>query len=82
VLVNPYDVRGVSHAIQAALSMPLSERRDRHADMMNVLRRNDIAAWARRFMESLEQAPGVEQGVGQGASKSAENRVRVVSSGH
>ncbi|HEY5756813.1 MAG TPA: trehalose-6-phosphate synthase, partial [Steroidobacter sp.] len=24
--VNPYDVRGVSHAIQAALSMPLNER--------------------------------------------------------
>jgi len=55
LLVNPYDVRGVSHSIQAALSMPLSERRERHADMMKVLRRNDIAAWTRRFMEALEQ---------------------------
>ena len=71
LLVNPYDVRGVSHAMQAALAMPLSERRDRHQDMMNVLRRNDIAAWVRRFMEALEQAQANEG--------STENRVRVVS---
>lgn len=68
LLVNPYDVRGVSHAMQAALSMPLAERRDRHADMMKVLRRNDIAAWTRRFMEALEQA------------QVAESRVRAIGS--
>jgi trehalose 6-phosphate synthase len=66
VLVNPYDIRGVSHAMQAALGMPLAERRDRYADMMKVLRRNDIAAWVRRFMEALEQ------------TQAAETRVRVV----
>lgn len=66
--VNPYDVRGVSHAMQAALSMPLNERRERHADMMKVLRRNDIAAWTRRFMEALEQ------------TQVPENRVRAISS--
>ncbi|MBL8272111.1 alpha,alpha-trehalose-phosphate synthase (UDP-forming), partial [Steroidobacter sp.] len=60
LLVNPYDVRGVSHAMQAALSMPLNERRERHADMMKVLRRNDIAAWTRRFMEALEQTQAAE----------------------
>src|SRR5688572_12573177 len=70
LLVNPYDVRSVSHAIQAALSMPLAERRDRHQDMMKILRRNDIAAWVRRFMEALEQAQ----------AQANENRVRVVSS--
>jgi trehalose 6-phosphate synthase len=67
LLVNPYDVRGVSHAIQAALSMPLNERRERHADMMKVLRRNDIAAWTRRFMEALEQ------------TQASESRVRAIS---
>ncbi|MDY6948100.1 MAG: trehalose-6-phosphate synthase [Pseudomonadota bacterium] len=67
LLVNPYDVRGVSHAMQAALSMPLTERRERHADMMKVLRRNDIAAWTRRFMEALEQ------------TQAGENRVRAIS---
>jgi trehalose 6-phosphate synthase len=69
LLVNPYDMRGVSHAIQAALSMPLPERRERHAAMMQVLRRNDIASWTRRFVEALEH------------SQSTDTRVRVVSDG-
>jgi trehalose 6-phosphate synthase len=56
LLVNPYDTRAVAHAIQAALAMPLSERRERHAAMMQVLKRNDIAAWTRRFVDALEQA--------------------------
>ncbi|HEX2493196.1 MAG TPA: trehalose-6-phosphate synthase [Steroidobacter sp.] len=56
LLVNPYDARAVSHAIQAALSMPLAERRDRHEEMMQVLRRNDISAWTSRFVEALKQS--------------------------
>jgi trehalose 6-phosphate synthase len=70
LLVNPYDARAVSHAIQAALSMPLPERRERHAAMMQVLRRNDIAAWTRRFVDALEQA------------QAGDLRVRVVGNGH
>jgi trehalose 6-phosphate synthase len=54
--VNPYDTRAVSHAIQAALSMSLHERRERHAAMLQILKRNDIATWTRRFVEALEQA--------------------------
>ena len=54
--VNPYDTRAVSHAIQAALSMSLHERRERHAAMLQILKRNDIAAWTRRFVEALEQS--------------------------
>jgi trehalose 6-phosphate synthase len=54
--VNPYDTRAVSHAIQAALSMSLQERRERHAAMLQIIKRNDIAAWTRRFVEALEQA--------------------------
>jgi trehalose 6-phosphate synthase len=63
LLVNPYDSRAVGHAIQAALSMPLPERRERHAAMLQVLKRNDIAAWTRRFVEALEQhgAAGAQQ---------------------
>jgi len=56
LLVNPYDVRAVSHAIQAALSMPLPERRERHEAMMEVLGRNDIATWTRRFVAALEES--------------------------
>ena len=60
LLVNPYDSRAVGHAIQAALSMTLPERRERHAAMMQVLRRNDIAAWTRRFVEALEQSQSAD----------------------
>jgi trehalose 6-phosphate synthase len=52
--VNPYDTRGVAHAIQTALAMPLTERRARHAQMMEVMRRNDVGAWCRRFIEALQ----------------------------
>jgi len=54
--VNPYDTRAVGHAIQAALSMSLQERRERHAAMLQILKRNDIGTWTRRFVEALEQA--------------------------
>lgn len=70
LLVNPYDGRAVGHAIQAALSMPLPERRERHAAMMQVLKRNDIAAWTRRFVETLEQ------------TQSGDPRVRAVGNGN
>ncbi|HEU4486290.1 MAG TPA: trehalose-6-phosphate synthase [Povalibacter sp.] len=56
LLVNPYDVRAVGHAIKVALSMPRGERRERHANMLEVLRRNDIATWSRRFVEALEKS--------------------------
>jgi trehalose 6-phosphate synthase len=55
-LVNPYDSRAVGHAIQAALSMSLTERRERHGAMLQVLRRNDIASWTRRFIEALQES--------------------------
>jgi len=66
LLVNPYDTRAVSHAMQTALSMPLPERRERHAAMLDVIKRNDISTWTRRFVEALEQ------------SQREEARVRVV----
>jgi trehalose 6-phosphate synthase len=42
--------------MQTALAMPLPERRERHAAMLEVLKRNDITTWTRRFVEALEQA--------------------------
>ena len=54
--VNPYDTHAVAHAMQAALSMPLPERRDRHLSMLEVLKRNDIRAWSRRFVEALHRS--------------------------
>lgn len=53
VIVNPYDRDSVADGIGAALNLPLNERRERHAAMMEVLRRNDITAWRTRFVDAL-----------------------------
>jgi trehalose 6-phosphate synthase len=52
--VNPYDTRGMAHAIQQAFQMPLAERRERHQAMIDVLRRNSITAWHSSFVATLE----------------------------
>ncbi len=57
LLVNPYDPDSVAAAIGQALSMPLAERRDRHAALFQVLSHNDIQHWADRFLAALEQEP-------------------------
>jgi trehalose 6-phosphate synthase len=54
VMVNPYDTRGMAHAIQQAFNMPLAERRERHQAMVEVLRRNSISHWHTSFVETLE----------------------------
>jgi trehalose 6-phosphate synthase len=54
LLVNPRDTRGVAEAIQRALAMPLEERRARHGEQLDVLRRNDIHAWHSRFIDALQ----------------------------
>jgi len=53
LLINPYDTNGIARAIQAALTMPLAERRARHAKLLATLRENDIHRWHTRFVESL-----------------------------
>jgi trehalose 6-phosphate synthase len=63
LLVNPYDTQAVGHAIQTALLMSLPERRERHAAMMQVIRRNDIATWTRRFVEALEKIESTDSRV-------------------
>jgi len=54
ILVNPYDPEGVAIAINRALSMPLGERRMRHAANYRVLVENDLMHWAERFLGRLE----------------------------
>ena len=66
VLVNPYDSRGVAEGLQTAASMSRLERVERHADMLAVLRRNDINVWRERFVNALEASrePSGEGGRG------------------
>jgi len=56
VLVNPHDIDAVAEGIHRGLCMPLEERQTRHASMMRVLSRNDIAAWRARFVAELRAA--------------------------
>jgi trehalose 6-phosphate synthase len=53
LLVNPYDPESVGATIARALSMPLEERRARHAKMFQVLCANDIKYWGERFIATL-----------------------------
>jgi len=57
LLVNPYDHEGVAIAINRALSMPLTERRQRQEHIFRVLVANDLTHWAERFLTTLEHPP-------------------------
>jgi trehalose 6-phosphate synthase len=58
LLVNPYDQEAMAGAIDQALSMPLDERKARHAALVKVLAQNDIKDWGNRFIAALcEPAP-------------------------
>ena len=53
LLVNPYDTKGIARALQSALAMPLSERRQRHEKLLAVVRENDVHRWHTRFVQQL-----------------------------
>jgi trehalose 6-phosphate synthase len=53
VLVNPYDSTATADAIQFALHMPLAERRRRHQNLMNTVRRFDVHWWCQAFLDEL-----------------------------
>ena len=53
LLVNPFDQAGVADALDRALGMPGDERRDRHAAMLRVMRRNNLQRWRDRFTADL-----------------------------
>ncbi|HEX5328038.1 MAG TPA: trehalose-6-phosphate synthase [Acetobacteraceae bacterium] len=53
LIVNPYDEAGVAAALARGLAMRPDERRDRHAAMLQVMRRNSLEAWRDRFVADL-----------------------------
>ena len=57
LLVNPYDIDSTAQALNRALLMPLAERRERHAAMMQSIRREDVHAWRRDFLHVLREVP-------------------------
>nr|WP_318381279.1 alpha,alpha-trehalose-phosphate synthase [uncultured Enterobacter sp.] len=55
LLVNPYDRDDMANAMDRALTMPLPERISRHAEMLEIIEKNDIDAWQKRFIRDLKQ---------------------------
>ncbi len=53
VIANPYDPDAVAEALQKALQMPIEERRERWATMMEILRRQSITVWREKFLRAL-----------------------------
>lgn len=57
LIVNPFDIAGTADAIGRALAMGREERQSRWRAMMVPLKANDLAAWCRRFLAALADAP-------------------------
>ena len=53
LLVNPYDAESVAVALAQALVMPLDERRERHAALMQGILENNVDKWQREFLDAL-----------------------------
>jgi trehalose 6-phosphate synthase len=57
LLVNPYDTAEMAGALHRARSMPLTERRRRHAALMRRLRDYDVKRWRDEFVGALKAVP-------------------------
>lgn len=55
VIVNPYHVEEVADAIQAAIDMPLAERKERYEALMRRVRDRDVEGWRRSFLNHLRE---------------------------
>jgi trehalose 6-phosphate synthase len=56
LIVNPYSLEDVADAMERGLAMPLSERVERWADLMQGVQTDDAASWRDGFMKSLRSA--------------------------
>jgi trehalose 6-phosphate synthase len=65
LLVNPFDPESVGSAIARALSMPLDDRRGRHAALFKGLETNDLESWCHRFLTALTQPLNLPNRLGQ-----------------
>ncbi|GAC1624931.1 MAG: hypothetical protein NVS9B10_11420 [Nevskia sp.] len=53
LIANPYDTEAVAAALEQARTMPLAERRERHAALLQGLKDWDARRWHRDFMAQL-----------------------------
>ncbi len=56
VLVNPYLVDSVAEGLERALTMSLTERKDRYHAMMNFISRNTSNEWANDILNTIDES--------------------------
>ena len=70
LIVNPHDVDEIGRAIIRAATMPLPERRARHAALFKRIAEEDIDWWRDNFLAALAKQP--RNGVGDDAPREAQ----------
>ena len=55
LIINPHDSWETAEAMAKALDMPLRERQDRHARLLEVVKREDVHWWSAQFLDALEK---------------------------
>jgi trehalose 6-phosphate synthase len=53
LIVNPYDIDEVAHAMRRAIEMPRGERIERHSALMKRIRQHDADNWMVKFLRAL-----------------------------
>jgi trehalose 6-phosphate synthase len=53
LLVNPFSIDEIAHAIKAAVELPLAERRRRMQRMRDTVAKNNIYRWAGKILSAL-----------------------------
>jgi len=53
LIVNPFDIEDMAHQLHVALTMPLAERKERHAVLLDQVTRNDAQNWLETFLDEL-----------------------------
>lgn len=59
--VNPYDTARTAETIQRALQMPLAERQQRHAALLQRIRAQDVHWWRENFLRALRDTQEPEK---------------------
>lgn len=57
LIVNPYDIHDMAAQLHRALTMPLEERRDRHAVLLAHVSAHTAATWLTAFLAALDAPP-------------------------
>jgi trehalose 6-phosphate synthase len=60
LIVNPYDIDEVAHAMRRAIEMKKGERIERHRMLMKRIRQHDACNWMVSFLRALRSCRGVE----------------------